>query len=256
MKMKAIKRFIWKLIISGVVLYILSMRFADISVGIPMGVHPLELACDHIGLEVTETSIESWLLLSEHYETDEKLTNRMNQLVRELGMEEKAEIISGGGEAFCYLNAEGKLHDGGQAIIILQSINESIQKGETHLGFTISYTRRPRDLADTIGKYERILRSFGCINPVQLVITGEINGELSKSERESLFRRCFKSLEAVRVDGAANEEGYSNWRGRTRCLPGKVRFGPDEINLEIAVVFDHERDVTVVSLGAPMLTGE
>ena len=254
--MKAVKRFIWKLIISGLVLYILTIRFADISVGIPMGLHPLELACDSIGLHITETSIENWSLLSNQYETDDKLRNRMNQLFRGLEMEGTGELISGGGEAFSYLNAEGRSRDGGQAIIILQSVNESSQNGETHLGFTISYSGRLRELEATVQKYERTLRSFGCPTPVQIAITGEVDGELSKSEQESLFQRCFKSLEAIRVDGGATEGGYYNWRGRTKFLPAKVRFGPDEINLEIAAVFDRERNVTVVSLGAPMLTGE
>lgn len=249
--MKAWKRFFWKLVISGIILYLLSIKFADISMGIPMGQHPLEAGWARTGLIVNEVSLEGWDLISHRFETVKELQTRMEHVIKDLGLTSAEAPVVGGGEGFHYVNVTGRTSNGGQAVVVLQSIALNAG-GETHLGFTLNHEGQQNGVEKTIEDFNGILRKHGMKKPLAVAIQGQTPGRLDEIETEALFERCFRTLKADRINGGWIED-YRNWRGKSGMLPRKGA-GPQGVNLEISAVYDPKRNITSVTMATPSMT--
>lgn len=248
--MKYIKSLFWKLVVSAMVLYILSLRFADVSVGIPLGEHPMETGWGRTGLRVEELSLEGWNRVSGSFESMEVLEARMNKLVRGLRLKQAAPPARGENPAFRYLNAEGTLPDGSRGLVSLQTM-EIEGKAETHLGFILCRPRQFKDFQQAVQNYEETLHKAGLRGPLSITMIGAYPGRLDEREIKAIFNRCFRALEAHRVDGNIMRE-YSSWRGSSLRLPGRSKLGKTGVNLEASAVYDNRRNATVVTLATPV----
>lgn len=247
--MKNIKRLFWKLVVSAIILYLLSIRFADVSVGIPLGQHPLEAGWEHMGLVVNEVTLEGWSRVSTSYESMETLKGRMENLVRTLRLKQVAQPAYGEHDSFRYLNMEGILPDGSRGLVSLQTLRIG-KEAETHLGFILSRPQQFKDFQHAVEDYEEALKKAGLKGPIGITMTGVYPGRLGEREIQQIFGRCFRALDARRVDGDFVKE-YCNWLGRTRKLPGKTTTGWNSSNLEASAVYDSKRNATVVTLATP-----
>lgn len=250
--MNAWKRFFWKLVISGIILYLLSIRFADISLGVPIGQHPLEAGWAKTGLSVETIDLEGWDCVTCSYETEEQLMRRIKRLVKALNLHTEEAPLVGGGKGFRYVNLTGRTPEGGQAVLVLQSIALE-EGGETHLGFTLTDTGREYPVEQLIERYNQRLRTNGMKKPLAIAIQGEAPGRLTDKQTEELFERCFRSLRATRVNGGLVED-YHNWRGKSGILNEAKGSTVDGINLEVSATYDMERDVTQITMATPSIT--
>jgi hypothetical protein len=249
MAMKYMKRLFWRLVVSAVVLYLLSLRFADVSAGIPLGQHPLEAGWDRTGLPVSEVTLEGWNRVSTAFESMAALEARMDRLVRELRLKPAAPPARGENAAFRYLNTEGTLPDGSRGLVSLQTIAIG-DETETHLGFILMRPGQFHDLAQAVQDYERILCQAGLRGRLSITITGAYPGRLADQEIRRIFSRSFHALAARRVAGE-NIGEYSSWLGKSKMLPGKAEINGAGINLEASAVYDRQRNTTVVTLATP-----
>lgn len=250
--MSQIKKILSKLVVSGIVLYLLTIRFCDVSAGIPLGQHPLETGWENTGLAVKSTVMEDWGKVSDRYETHDELLQRLKKLQGALGLYCSKKPLVGGDPSFRYINSEGVLRDGGQVIITLQSMNME-GKAETHLGFNLHYPGKFTSLDRQVTAFAKILQRAGVDTPITVAMSGEQKGRLRGYAVERIFERFFQGMKAVRVDGGLDET-YNNWRGRTRLLPGGMSWHGERINLESSAVYDPQRDVTVITLATPGIT--
>lgn len=250
--MIAFKRFVWKLVISGIILYMLAIRFADVSLGIPVGQHPLEAGWAKTGLLINEISLEGWDCINDRFETEEQLVGRMNRLVKKLDLKMDEDPLIGGDKGFRYINVSGRTSEGGHAIVILQSIDLGTE-GETHLGFVLNDFNHGSQVQEIIARYSQILQENGMKKALAISIEGQTPGRLTDAQIEDLFGRCFKALKANRVDGGFIDD-YRNWRGKSSLLQ-EAKASAGGINLEVSAVYDIEQDVTCVTLSSPSLQG-
>lgn len=251
--MKAFKGLLWKLAISGMVIYLLATRFCDVSAGVSLGQYPLEAGWQNTGLAIQEVALEGWGKVSSIYETREQLRDRLHRIEGDLGLISMGGPMFGGDTGFRYVNDEGRLADGSQVIITIQSM-EKLGKGETHLGFTL-HRKGDTDirLGEMVPHYEQTLQRMGVHSPLSVAISGETAGRLGSEDVEKLFGRFFKGLEASRVDGGLGEDFHA-WRGKTRLLPTGIDWAGEKINVETTAAYDDARDVTVITLATPAIT--
>lgn len=250
--MGRIKKLLTKLAISGIILYLLAIRFCDISAGIPLGQHPLQTGWENTGLVVKNVALENWGKVSDRYESHDELLNRLRRIQNELGLQFSNKPIAGGDRNFRFINAEGVLADDSQVIITLQTMSAD-GKGETHLGFNLDHSGGVESLDQRVGFYKRTLQHAGVSTPLTVAIMGEESGRLGGYAVEKIFSRFFQGLEAVRVDGGFGG-AYDIWRGRTRLLPAGTNWQGEKVNVESSAAYDPTRNVTVITLATPGIT--
>jgi hypothetical protein len=250
--MNRIKKLFYKLAISGIILYLLAIRFCDVSVGIPLGQHPLETGWESTGLIMKDVAMESWGKVSDQYESHKEMLHRLKEMQRDLGFDMINRPVIGGDKSFRFVNAEGVLNDGSQVIITIQTMNDN-GKSETHLGFNLHHSGIFTGLDERANFYQRTMQRAGVATPLTVAIMGEVQGRLEGYAVEKIFSRFFRGVEAVRVDGGFGET-YDKWRGRTRLLPGGVNWQGENVNVESSAAYDPSRNVTVITLATPGIT--
>lgn len=99
---------------------------------------------------------------------------------------------------------------------------------------------------------ERIFRIYGIKGEVSLGFTGEIAGNLSLKERNSLAKTLIDDISGKIVREFRSEELFTIY-GYSGRLEEYEEVAGEKMNFNLAVSYDEERDVTYVYLATPYL---
>ncbi|MBP3702198.1 MAG: YwmB family TATA-box binding protein [Lachnospiraceae bacterium] len=88
---------------------------------------------------------------------------------------------------------------------------------------------------------------------LSISVSGAINGEMTKAEKDTLCNSMEKAMGAARVR-TIDEDGYYVSYSYTPGLEGNIISGGLRSNLTIALTYDSETNKTKVIMGSPLLS--
>ncbi len=99
---------------------------------------------------------------------------------------------------------------------------------------------------------ERVLQAYGVDGEVSLSFTGEIAGNLSLKERNSLAENLIEDISGKIVRQFRSEELFTIY-GYSRRLEEYEEVAGEKMNFNLAISYDESRDTTQVYLATPYM---
>ena len=145
------RRYLGRLAFALAILFAVSTKFVDVTVGAGFGRHPLETAWSATGVPADRFALDYWAVGTERagQEDPGRLAKRLGS---RLGVRQ-ASIFMGEAAGIRFANLDGKLPGGGELVLTIQA-----QPARTYLGISCYYRRLPADL---LGLERRIRLEIG-----------------------------------------------------------------------------------------------
>lgn len=231
------KKFFKKLLIGGICLLFLSIRFADVRVGAKNIEFPLLSAWQSTGVTAESLTLEMWSEFTEKITDKEELRRLAGAIASKLQLYDLRERALGNSGELLYITVEGLYKDGTVVTLSLQGDGTQLQGG-LHLirggkcDDLEKYLRNWRKKADFCGfKNSEII----------LGISGFYNGKFKSQRLQDIGVRVFESLQARITDGMSTANGCS--------YHGLIQEKPTN-EVEFTAVYDELYRRTEVSLQA------
>lgn len=246
-----LKRFVIKMVLSALVLFLCSVKFNDITIGEKLWEYPLETAWKETGLPLQGVETESWLKVSRHWLSLDDLKALAGKIKKELRLTLLAKETSGAQKEFCYVSLEGRRSDQTVVAVTLQSLfNEGLP--ETQMGISTSHQGPVINLRQYVKDMQTSLTAFGSDLQFNLLLEGEHRGKILPENAREISSRAFRRIKADLVDSGT--VGFNrSYKGYTRLLQQSARLNSQKVNIEIGTRYDSVRNTTQVLMATPNL---
>lgn len=140
--------------------------------------------------------------------------------------------------------------------IVYQLKTTSNSKLETEASQYVSISIALSDSVDSGVRYkdmlERVFQLYGIEGEVSLSFTGEIEGNLSLKERNSLAENLIDNISGKVVRQFRSEELFTIY-GYSRRLEEYEEVAGEKMNFNLAISYDETQDITQVYLATPYM---
>ena len=221
--------------------------------------HPLYKSFEASGAEPYELKVQGWAKLNNEYLSMEQLLDTVRKVQDGLGVSGEFTMEQQEYEGMRGVTAIKELTPGEYAVIIVQTLDRqdegAPEKPETYLIVTMSQPGNFKYMLNYRQKVAGAFEKCKVDGNISTYLTGTINKQLTKRQRNVVLNQMFQTVGAGDLDGI-NNESLISFSGYTSSLDDYVTVGDRKININIALRY-HENDAkTYVYLGSPLLEGE
>lgn len=202
-----------------------------------------------------ESRVQASGQIIDGYKTKEEQTKILEKIARELGIkgsyeigeekEEKRSVVSLYREA---AQAETSL----RVISVENEISENIMETVQYLLVEIRLYDKLECAVLYKENLEKIMRGMGISAEISLQFSGELQGEVSREERDSLVDQLLKSISG-KVCQKHEEAGLYTVYAYTELVDEYQRISGKNINVTIAVTYDETKNHTTLYLATPLM---
>ena len=229
------------------VLFIVSTKFVDITIGAGFGCHPAETAWAATGLVADHFSMDYWVAAPTPF-----LEGSLEEFARKIGGRlgvEKPNVFAGKNDGVRFANLDGRIGRDGELVLTVQS-----DKTGTNLGISCSYGTLPPDLLGLERRIRTASAGTGPRGTFYWTIRAQHPGHLREEAWRAMWVRVLASINAVR---RGQEPGEYVIEAYTPLLPAAhAGAGSGETNLVLVAQYDQARRVSMVALASPCLGEE
>jgi len=235
------RRYLGRLSFALSVLFLISTKFVDITVGAGFGRHPAETAWSATGLMARQFSLDYWVSApAGAVPTD--LRRMAQRLGTRIGAE-RTNVFAGEVSGIRFANLDGKLGNGGELVLTIQ-----VDRAQTQIGISCYYDRMPPDLLGLERRIRLSLAGSAARGKFSWEILGQQPDRLRGESWRAMWVRVLASIDAVR---RGVEPGDDLIEAYSPLLPANRRGAGTDANLALAVQYDGERRVSLVTLASP-----
>lgn len=240
------RRYLGRLAFALAILFAISTKFVDITVGAGFGRHPLETAWSASGLRADRFSLDYWVAGPERAGQED-----LGALAKRLGARLRASKVSlfkGETAGIRFANLDGRLAGHGELVLTIQA-----QPARMYLGISCYFDRLPDDLR---GLERRIRLATAGLAPrgeFSWMVRGRQPGRLQGDAWRAMWVRV---LGAVNADRRGDEPGDELIEAFSPLLPpAPAGSGAAAINLTLSRRYDRAHQATEVTLASPNPAG-
>lgn len=220
------------------VLFLLSAKFVDLTIGAGFGHHPIETAWAATGLTADLFALDYWVTMPAQGEDKEILKELAAGLGRRLGAGNAA-VSTGQTNRINYANLDSKMGDGGELILTIQNNSQDMQ-----IGISYYYHGLPASVLSLERRIRASLRDLDRRGDFFWKVRGRQPGRLSASEYRTLSARVLSAVNAVRSD---TDDEDNLVEAISPLLPAAVSGAA---NLAISSSYDRRLRCTMVTLSS------
>jgi hypothetical protein len=225
------------------VLFGLSTKFVDLTIGAGFGSHPSTAAWAATGVPAEGASFEFWLAAPAMAAGQD-----LREVLKKLGggLEIRhGNLFAGETSGVRFANLDGEIALNGEAVLTIQA-----GKDRTNLGISLTYATLPPDVYALERRIRAAAGGFKGKGQLSWQVHGRQLGRLDGEVWRQIWARAFSAVEATRC-GADQEE--TTILAHTDLLPGppgaKNETSPG--NLAITRRYDAQAGVTMIILSSP-----
>lgn len=231
------RRFFIRHSLAFAVLFLLSTRFVDVTVGSGFGRHPAEIAWEATGLPAERFVLDHWL---EGREGGGDLRRAAREIAARLRVREAA-LFGGEAGGVRFANLDGRLPDGGELVLTIQSAGK-----RWRVGLSCSYDRLPPDLRGLERKVLASLARFGPPGEWSWTIRGRRAGRVDPRIWRTIWARVLAAVGAVRRDEGRDEWSVAAYTPLLPAPPGTAT------NLALVLRYDEAARSSVLIMASPI----
>lgn len=253
------KKFLLALIVCGVMSVLLFNPVETTFSKGEMSANPLWRSFRASGAAPYELKVQGWAKINNDYMSVEQLQQVVDEVRMVLGITESFTRETQEYEDMQGVTAIKELRPREYAMIIVQSL-DAAKEGypkypETYLVVTLSRAENLESMLAYRRKIENVFEYYNSAPSIFTYITGRIDGELAKPQKNLLLRKMFEAAGAGNLEGI-NNENLVSYSGYTPDIEDYIVAGGKKVNLNIALRYHENEQKTYVYIGSPLLEGE
>ena len=236
------RRYLGRLAFALAILFTVSTKFVDVTVGAGFGRHPLETAWSATGLQVDRFALDYWATGMDRagHEDPGRLAKRLGG---RLGVRQ-ASIFQGEAAGIRFANLDGQLPGGGELVLTIQG-----QPARIYLGISCYYDHLPADLLGLERRIRLTMLGLTARGEFAWTLCGRQPGHLQDEAWRAMWVRVLNSINASR---RGDEPGDELIEAFSPLLPlAPTEAGRTEFNLTLTRRYDCGDQTTEVTLASP-----
>ncbi len=201
------------------------------------------------------STIDAYGLFGKMYLSQETKENMLVNLAKELGITEDYTIENTSIQGYekSVLRKEGKY--GNTTIqIVTSGIGDeiSVTDQEQYILISVELFNDINSAGKIKENINSIYKNIGIDNTTNTCLKGSINGELTDSKKVEMVNKLLKAMNAEEVVSSTMENTY-NVYGYTKNDDNFVYQMGEKVNVNIAITYDSEEDITYIHMANPFI---
>ncbi len=229
-----------------VLLFLVSTKFVDITIGAGFGCHPAETAWAATGLVADHFSLDYWVT-APNRSVEENLEAVARRIGARLGVAKPA-VFVGQADGIRYANLDGDLPHEGELVLTIQA-----ERAVLNIGVSCCYARLPPDLLALERRVRLSLAGIGSRGTFYWTIRAQQAGHVRDEVWRAMWVRVLASVNAIR---RGHQPGENVIEAYTPFLPSSQPGQSDGVNLVLVSQYDQARRVSLIALASPSLGEE
>lgn len=229
------------------VLFLISTKFVDVTIGAGFGSHPAATAWAATGLTAERFALDYWSSTPPPSAVQDP-RQLAGKIASRLGVR-KPSIYAGETGGIRFANLDGALPGEGEIVLTIQ-----VERRETNIGISCCYGGLPDDLLGLERRIRLAVAGLGAQGAFYWTIRGRLPGRLREETWRAMWTRVLASINAERRGNRPDDDLIEAY---TPLLPTAPASGVDgEVNLVLAAQYDPSRRASLIVLASPHIGEE